>query len=269
MSIPQIFNTQRIKAHRQALARQNRFKPSLHQYAGGEIADRVRALDRTFPKALEIGAGSASLKNTQAGECIGDLFACDIAPAIAVQASKHKAFAANQEALPLKQKQLDLIASILNLHHVNDLPGALLQCRRALRSKGIFLAVMFGEGTLEELRASLHEAELLAGREPQPRIAPFADLPTLGNLLARAGFLHAIADIERLTLRYESLADLIDNLRTMGETGVLAAPGTPLSRTVMRHAEDIYRQRFPHNEGGIRASFPLAYLIGHAPDENH
>ncbi|MCY4038715.1 MAG: methyltransferase domain-containing protein [Hyphomicrobiales bacterium] len=267
MSAPQIFNTQRIKARRQAFARQNRFESSIHQYVGGEIAERIQALDRTFPRALEIGTGSASLKNTPAKERINDLFACDIAPAIAAQASKHKAFAANQEALPLKQKQFDLIASILNLHHVNDLPGALLQCRRALRSKGTFLAVMFGEGTLEELRASLHEAELLAGREPQPRIAPFAELPTLGNLLARAGFLHAIADIERLTLKYESLTDLVGNLRAMGETGVLAAPGTPLSRTVMRHAEDIYRQRFPHDEGGIRASFPLVYLIGHAPDE--
>ena len=223
-------------------------------------------MERTFPKALEIGTGSASLKNTRAKEHIDDLFACDIAPAVATQASKHKSFAANQEALPLKQKQLDLIASILNLHHVNDLPGTLLQCRRTLRSKGIFLAVMFGEGTLEELRISLHEAELLAGRESQPRIAPFADLPTLGNLLARAGFLHAIADIERLTLKYESLTDLISNLRAMAETGVLATPGTPLSRTVMRHTEDIYRQRFPHDEGGIRASFPLVYLIGRAPE---
>ena len=266
MSVPQVFDTQRIKARRQALAQHNLFGSPLHRYACEEIADRIQALDKTFHKALEIGSGSGSLKNTDAKKFIKDLFACDIAPAIAAQASKNKAFAANPEILPLKHGQLDLIVSILNLHHVNDLPGALLQCRRALRPKGVFLAVMLGEGALEELRVSLYEAELLAGREAQLRVAPFADLPTLGNLLARAGFLHATADIERLTLRHESLADLIDDLRAMGETGVLATPNAPLSRTVMQHAEDIYRLRFAHSKGGIRASFPLAYLIGHAPD---
>ena len=264
MSAPLIFDSKRIKAQRQRLAQENNFPSPLHQHACDDLAERVCALEKNFPKALEVGTGSASLGRTDAAQCIDALYACDIAPAVAALASTSKAFAASEEAMPVAPESLDLIVSLMRLHHVNDLPGALLQYRRALRSGGVFLAALLGEGSLDELRATFYEAEITAGCEPQARIAPFASLQTLGNLLARAGFLHSIADIERIELRYENLGALMDALRLMGEENVLAASPKPLSEEVFALAEEIYRQRFAHKDGEICASFSLVYLIGRA-----
>lgn len=265
MSVPVIFNPNLIAARRQNVAQHDEFAPPLHRHAMEDLAERILSLERTFPLALEIGTGAASLHNTQAKSRIKKLFACDSAYAVAKQAARHGAFVAPQEILPLAPQCLDLVVSLMCLHHVNDLPGALLQSKCALRDKGIFLSALFGEGTLEELRTVLLEAELEDGLEPKPRVAPFASLQTLGNLLARAGFLNSVADIERLRLQYDSLAAVIHDLRNMAETNSLAAPRSPLPRRVLARAEAIYSERFPHPDGGIQASFSIVYLIGHSP----
>ena len=262
MNPPQIFNAQRIAARRERLGRQGLFAPPLHRHASAEIAERILALDRHFPTAVEIGCGAVSLRHSPAAARIGRLFACDCAPALARQSGRNGAFIASQESLPLAEGSVDLLVSLLYLHHVNDLPGVLAQSFRALRSDGIFLAALFGEGALEELRISLLEAELQCGRQPQPRIAPFASLQSLGNLLARAGFRHSIADVERITRRYAGLPDLVRDLRQMGENAPLAAAQTPLSREVLVRAGEVYAQRFAHERGGIAASFPIIHLTG-------
>jgi NADH dehydrogenase [ubiquinone] 1 alpha subcomplex assembly factor 5 len=46
----------------------------------------------------------------------------------------------------------DAVMSCLGLHWVNDLPGALIQIREALKPDGVFLGAMFGGDTLFELR---------------------------------------------------------------------------------------------------------------------
>ena len=48
--------------------------------------------------------------------------------------------AADEEALPFADGSLDLAVSALALHFVNDLPGTLIQIRRALKPDGLFLA---------------------------------------------------------------------------------------------------------------------------------
>ena len=63
------------------------------------------------------------------------------------------------ECLPLAPESLDCIISLLTLQSANDLPGALIQMRRALRPDGLFLACLFGGATLSELRAAWLEAE--------------------------------------------------------------------------------------------------------------
>ena len=263
---PRIFDPERIAARRERLARHGVFAPPLHRHAAAELGDRIAALERDFPAALEIGAGGASLRHTPAMERIARLFACDSAHAVARQAGGG-AFVCGQEALALAPRRLDLLVSLLCLHRVNDLPGVLRQGLRALRGGGVFLAALPGEGTLEELRICLLQAEMQAGREPAPRIAPFASVQSLGNLLARAGFADGVADVERIVLRHDSIAGLIAALRQMGETAPLAAPPTPLPRDILVRAGEIYAERFAHPDGGIAASFPLVYLIGHAPEQ--
>ena len=60
--------------------------------------------------------------------------------------------AADEELLPFAEGSFDLATSVLGLHWIDDLPGALIQIRRALVPYGLLLAAMLGGKTPGELR---------------------------------------------------------------------------------------------------------------------
>ena len=97
------------------------------------------------------------------------------------------AIVADEEALPFRDASLDLVVSALALQFVNDLPGALVQIRRALKPDGLFLAALLGGDTLIELRQAFGAAEAEIEGGISPHVAPFADVREMGALLQRAG----------------------------------------------------------------------------------
>jgi SAM-dependent methyltransferase len=177
--------------------------------------------------------------------------------------------AADEEALPFRDGSLDLVVSALALHTVNDLPGTLIQIRRALKPDGLFLAALLGGDTLTELRQAFAEAEAEIEGGMSPRIAPFPDLRDLGALLQRAGFALPVTDVERLTARYASVFPLLLDLRRMGATNALTERRrVPLRRKTLMRMADIYRRLFADADGRLRATFEIIWLSGWAPDES-
>lgn len=155
------------------------------------------------------------------------------------------------------------------MHWTNDPLGQLIQCRRALRPDGLFLGVMFGGQTLQELRASLAEAEAQVTGGLSPRVLPMGEIRDLGALMQRAGFALPVADSVTQTVHYPDLAALMSELRAMGETSALAArPRHFTRRAVLTRAEAIYRANFPAPNGRITATFELVFLTGWAPHES-
>jgi SAM-dependent methyltransferase len=173
------------------------------------------------------------------------------------------------EVLPLAQGTHDLVIHALSLHWANDPLGQLIQCRRALKPDGLFLAVMFGGQTLQELRASLAEAESLVTGGLSPRVLPMAEIRDLGALMQRAGFALPVADSVTQTVHYTDLPALMADLRAMGETSALAArPRHFTRRDILTKAEAIYRANFPAPDGRITATFEVIFLTGWAPHES-
>jgi SAM-dependent methyltransferase len=173
---------------------------------------------------------------------------------------------ADEEALPFASGSFDLIVSALSLQWANDLPGALVQIRRALAPDGLFLAAVIGGQSLMELRTALTaaEAELTGGASP--RVAPFADVRDLGGLLQRAGFALPVTDVEPLIVRYASMFALLRDLRAMGATNALTERSrVPLRRAVLTRAAEIYADRFSDSDGRVRATFEIVWLSGWAP----
>jgi SAM-dependent methyltransferase len=236
----------------------------LHARAAADLADRLEAIPRPFPRALCLGYGQAFGKEIQdrsslasrieqmivADVCGGDI---DIDP----------------ERLPFGDAQFDLIVSPLLLHWVNDLPGALIQLRRALKPDGLLLASLFGGDTLRELRLSLIEAETDIAGGAGPRVAPFADLQDVARLLQRAGFALPAADRDVVTVHYGEPMRLLADLRAMGETAALRERSPRgLSRRILARTFDLYRQRFANAEGQLRATFEILTATGWAPHES-
>jgi SAM-dependent methyltransferase len=201
-------------------------------------------------------------------EKITHIVTTDLAPEMLAQ-TKGLRVCADEEQLPFADKSFDLIISALSLHWVNDLPGALIQIRRALVPDGLFMGAMFGGETLTELRQALAEAEIECEGGLSPRVSPFADLRDMGGLLQRAGFALPVVDSDRVTVTYGNPLKLMAELRGMGETNALIERRrTPMRRTTLMRAAAIYSEKFGLPDGRIPATFEITMLAGWSPHES-
>jgi SAM-dependent methyltransferase len=175
----------------------------------------------------------------------------------------------DEEQLPFGDDSLNLVISTLALHTANDLPGVMVQIRRALKPDGLFIASLFGGETLKELRGCLMDAELEVRGGYGPRIAPFAEGPDLIDLLRRTGFNMPVVDSDRVIVSYEHPLKLMADLRAMGESNVLIdRPRKGLNRAILTRASELYFERFADNEGRIAATFEIITLSGWKPHES-
>jgi SAM-dependent methyltransferase len=265
---PVIFDRLLLRARRRR-ARMRGPETFLLARVAEELAERLSLVKRDFALAADLGTPGAELRAAlHARHLVARMIAVD-SLAENLIGETGEAVAADEEALPFADGTLDLIVSALALHFVNDLPGALLQIRRALKPDGLFLAALFGGDTLTELREAFASAEAEIEGGISPRVAPFADLRDLGALLQRAGFALPVADVDRLVVRYDDVFALMADLRRMGATNVLAERRRlPLRRATLMRMAAIYAERFADNDGRLRATFDIVWLSGWAPHES-
>ena len=248
---PQIFDRKLI-AVRQARARKLGPATFLLDRVANEMAERLSAVTRTFSLAADIGTPTGAVRHALDGKI--DAFAGVVA---------------DEEALPFAPGSLDLVVSALALQFVNDLPGALIQIRRALKPDGLFLGALIGGESLTELRQAFAAAETEIEGGVSPRVAPFVDLRDLGALLQRAGFALPVTDVDHVIVRYASPLDLMHDLRRMGAGNALAERRrTPLRRATLQRMMKIYAERFAGADGRIVATFEILWLSGWAPHES-
>jgi SAM-dependent methyltransferase len=249
-------NAYRLRRVRNAFPDSDQF---LLTESAEQIAARVAAINRRFSSALDLSSRKRSFEilRESASRWTRTGF------------SEDSDIVADEETLPVTDASFDLITSVLSLHAVNDLPGTLVQIRRALKPDGVFIASLFGGDSLRELKLSFAAAEagLLGGASP--RVAPFADVRDLGGLLQRAGFALPVADAERTIVHYREPMRLFVDLRAIGETNVLAQRRPNfVSRRLLAEAVAEYRRQFGDDLGRVPAIFDIIYLIGWAPHES-
>ncbi len=237
--------------------------------AGEELSERLSAVQRTFSAILDCGTPSPRLALSLADQLRPRLLV-RMAPLLDTAGPKTMlSLIGDEENLPVAQERFDLAVSALSLQGLNDLPGALLQLRRALKPDGLFLGCLLGGASLNELRNALAVAEAEYCGGVSPRVSPFADVRELGGLLQRAGFALPVADSDTLTIRYANMFALMADLRSMGAANALAARlRTPPPKSLFLRAAEIYAQRFSDPDGRVRATFEMIFLSGWAPHES-
>ena len=267
---PRLFDRAR---HRLRLTRAaTNYAGFLKRRAADDIVERLEAIRRDFPVAVDLGARDGAfaraLAASDAAAKVGLLVETDLSPAM-LTGRPGARIVADEELLPFAPQSLDLVVSSLALHWTNDLVGALIQIRQALKPDGLFVGAILGGATLSELRAALTDAELEVRGGAGPRVSPFADAYDAAGLLQRAGFALPVADVDRVTVRYDHALALIADLRAMGETSVLAeGAGRPLTRALIARAAEIYAERFGQADGRIPATFEILTLTGWSPHES-
>ena len=234
-----------------------------------DLTERLALVLRRFELAADIGTPSDALQRAIREKGLAGRMIAAYALADRNPDESGWSIVADEEFLPFADGALDLAVSALSLQFVNDLPGTLLQIRRALKPDGLLLAALLGGDTLTELRQAFAAAESEIEGGVSPRIAPFADVRELGTLLQRAGFALPVTDIDRLTVRYDSAFALMHDLRRMGATNALVERRrAPLRRATLLRMAEIYAQRFADPDGRLRATFEIVWLSGWAPHES-
>src|SRR5258705_9525637 len=256
---PVIFDRPRQRALR---ARAAALGPStfLIERVAEDLSDRLAAVLRRFECAIDLATPTDAVRRVLAASGkVGTIIAADALADISCrrrrdtigtgERASERAFdaqlavAADEEALPFRDASLDLVVSALALQFVNDLPGTLIQVRRALRPDGLLLAALAGGDTLSELRQAFAAAEAEIEDGISPRVAPFADLRELGALLQRAGLALPVTDVVPVTVRHASPIALMHDLRRMGATNVLTERRRkPLKRATLTRMIEIYRE---------------------------
>src|SRR5262245_7036621 len=232
-----------------------------------DLADRLATVLRRFDCAVDLGTPTDAARRVLAASGkVGSVITADALAARCFPRPQPLAVAADEEALPFRDGSLDLVVSVLALQFVNDLPGTLIQIRRALKADGLLLAALIGGDTLSELRQAFAAAEAEVEDGVSPRVAPFADVRDVGALLQRAGFALPVTDSDRITVRYPSPLALMHDLRRMGATNALRERSRrPLKRATLARMIEIYVERFSDPDGRIRATMEVVWLSGWAP----
>ena len=188
----------------------------LYDRAFGDCLERLQDISRHFERALLIGCPSPEWPD-RLRPIVNQVDVVD--PGLHFAQAAHGK-QAEEDGFDFGEDRYDLCVAIGTLDSVNDLPLALHMIGRALRNDAPFIGAIAGGNSLATLRSSLIEAGRALGRivgRAHPRIDP----SSLGQLLSTAGFSMPVVDIDRVTLRYATLGDLLVDLRAMGATAVM------------------------------------------------
>jgi SAM-dependent methyltransferase len=230
--------------------------------AAEDLEERLSLVKREFSDALDLAT-----PGPHAAAALRAARVTRVAPTRAsLGAGRFAGVVADPERPPLGDGRFDLAVSLLALHQVDDLPGTLIQIRRALKPDGLLLAALPGGDTLHELRQSLIAAESELTGGASPRVIPFADARALGGLLQRAGFALPVVDSDRFTVRYADMFALMRDLRAFGATNALIDRSRRFARReLFARAARHYAERFADADGRIRATFEFLWLSGWTP----
>lgn len=276
-SVTTVFDYKQIRRARDRAAPRLKKADFLLERAVDDICERLAGIQRQFNRAVFFGDSQNRLSSRLAEQTTltpdSFIVEADLSQKMLITAdrskSKHNTIVYEEEGFPFAPASLDLVVSVLSLHKVNDLPGALIQIRQALKPDGLFIGCLFGGETLTELRQAFMTAELELGTGVSPHISPFADVRDLGSLLQRAGFALPVTDSDLVTVNYDTVFNLMDDLRAMGETNSLITRSRkPTKKSLMLKLAEIYTQNHTASNGRISSTFEILFCTAWSPAPN-
>ncbi|XP_038713229.1 putative methyltransferase At1g22800, mitochondrial [Tripterygium wilfordii] len=270
----QIFDRELKRKQRDRAAWLMRPNDSLVDAVTENLLDRLEDCKKAFPTALCLGGSLEPVRRLLRGRgSIEKLIMmdtsyemvklCKDAQQDSPNGNMETSFVVgDEEFLPMKESSLDLVISCMGLHWTNDLPGAMIQCKLALKPDGLFLAAILGGDTLKELRIACTVAQMEREGGISPRVSPLAQVRDAGNLLTRAGFTLPGVDVDEYTVKYKNALELIEHLRAMGETNALMQRSNILRRETALATAAVYDSMFAAEDGTIPATFQVIYMTG-------
>jgi SAM-dependent methyltransferase len=225
---------------------------ALDRHIGNELAERLAVINRSFAETVLLASRPTASREilVEAGKCL--------------KINLLQPFPDDRLSLP--EASCDCLISLLDLQTVNDVPGHLAQVARTLRPDGLALFAFFAGETLKELREAWLAAETELSGGVTPRVAPMIDLREAGGLLQRAGLALPVADMERLTLRYDNALALMAEIKALGFANPMVGRSRRFTpRRLLQRVAEVYQQRFADEDGRIRLTLDIAWAMAWKP----
>jgi hypothetical protein len=230
----------------------------LNERAFAECLDRIADIHRRFERALLIGAPDPAWPH-RLGAFANTVETIDPGALFAAAAG---GLQAEEDRHDFGARRFDLVVAVGTLDTVNGLPQALLAIRAAMLPDAALLGALAGGDSLATLRRAMLAADRATGAaaaRTHPRIEPSA----LAGLLGAAGFVMPVVDLDRIALRYETLASLVRDLRAMGASNMLAEHAPPRGRHWAAFAAAAFAAEA--QDGRTTERIDLLHFIGWSP----
>jgi NADH dehydrogenase [ubiquinone] 1 alpha subcomplex assembly factor 5 len=270
-----IFDKARLRQLRNAAAAQFNDTDFLIKATARSIIDRLSIITPEFKTVAIYGARLNEDDLTAIISALGaeTVFLLDVSEDMLARHAENAHIhlvQSDSEWLPFAHQTLDAVIAVFEHHSLNDLPGALIQARRALRPDGLFMAALPGGDTLYELREAMTKAEIQLYDGLSPHIFPFADKQQYGALKQRAGFALPVVDSEYYKVSYTSIYKLFADIKSMGEGNSLNARNkAALMRPFFDLSEALYRTENGFaDDKRFDVTFEIIHIIGWAPHKN-
>jgi len=161
----------------------------------------------------------------------------------------------DMEALPLAANSIGMVWSNLAMQWCNDLPATFTELHRVLEVEGLLMFSTFGPDTLKELR------QAFSGVDRHNHFNRFTDMHDIGDMLVHSGFAEPVMDMEYITLTYDDVRGVLQDLKAIGANNATGGRSRGLmgKNAWARLAENYERLR---SNGKLPATFEVVY--GHA-----
>ena len=165
------------------------------------------------------------------------------------------AVCADVEALPLPPASLEMVWSNLAVQWCNDLPATFVELHRVLKTEGLLMFSTFGPDTLKELRLAFN------GVDDNNHLNRFADMHDVGDMLVQAGFSEPVMDMEYMTLTYDDVRGVLQDLKAIGAHNATQGRGQGLmGKSAFNRLLENYEKL--RRDGKLPATYEIVY--GHA-----
>jgi malonyl-CoA O-methyltransferase len=169
--------------------------------------------------------------------------------------AKQMQVCADIEALPLAANSVEMVWSNLAVQWCNDLPATFVELHRVLKVDGLLMFSTFGPDTLKELRRAFN------GVDQHNHLNRFTDMHDIGDMLMHSGFAEPVMDMEYITLTYDDVRAVLQDLKTIGAHNATTGRGQGLmGKNAWARLTENYESL--RSNGKQPATFEVVY--GHA-----
>ena len=250
----------------------------LQREVGDRLLERLDYIRFSPKRILDLGAGTGYCQQALIQRYPDtEVHALDLAEGMLQQARKKIGWlrrlkrrdhfvCADVNALPYASESMDMIVSNLTLQWCPDLLAVFSECQRLLKPGGMLLFTNFGPDTLKELR------HCWAKVDAHTHVNQFADMHDVGDALLQSGFSDPVVDMEMITVTYDDVRSIMQDLKQIGAHNVTHGRARGLTGKgrlqQLQQAYEDYRQqgRLPVSHEVI---YGLAWRSENAPGKHN